>query len=173
MAKWFLIAIAAGICVFYGYMSADRLRRREQSLGDFIVLFSTLKNEMAYSKRDIEETLKWITPLLNKRLYAFIKVVLEGLESPNMSIKKAFENAINTCINAQEMYLTHEDTLILLNAAAMLGTTDFNGQEQVIEGVIEQLKLLMSNAKDICVKKGQLYKKLGVFVSAAIIVIFL
>lgn len=171
--KWGLISIASGICVFYGYLASGRLKKREQSINSFIIFFSALKNEMAYSKRDIEDALKRLMNISNKNMKVFIKCVLDELSVPNASIKNAFKVSIARCEDSGGLFFEHEDVLIILNAAVMLGTTDYEGQEQVIDATIEQLKVKMYSAKDACTQKGHLYKKLGIFACAAIIIIFI
>jgi len=173
LIKWILIATASGICVFYGYKASSRLKKREESINDFIYFFYALKNEMAYSRRDIEETLIRLIVSANKHMEKFICNVINELKSTNMSIKDAFKSSIDMCENSGDLLFDHEDVLIILNAAVMLGTTDFEGQKEVIENTIEQLKIKMFSAKDVSNKKGQLYKKLGILASAAIIIIFI
>lgn len=171
--KYLLVTIAAGICVFYGFLSAARLKKHEQSISSFIMFFSALKNEMAYSRRDIEQTLVYLMPLMDDRFRRFLQRVVEELNTKNVSIKKAFEIGIKGSLNSGELYIEYEDSLIILNAAVVLGTTDYQGQEQILLSAIEQLKNRLKFINEVIKIKGQLYKKLGILASTAIIIIFL
>lgn len=171
--KYMLVTIAAGICILYGFLNAARLKKHEQSISSFIMFFSALKNEMAYSRRDIEQTLIYIIPLMDDRFRKFIQRVIDELSTKNVSIKKAFETAIKGSINSGELYVEYEDSLIILNAAVVLGTTDYQGQEQILLSAVEQLKNRLKFLNEVTKIKGQLYKKLGILASTAIIIIFL
>lgn len=92
--------------------------------------------------------------------------------SKQMNFEFAGE-AWEKCIDESNLYLNNDDKDALKSLAKLLGNTDINGQLSQIHLVNNFLEEQIKDAIDAKIKNEKLYKKLGVIVGLAVVIVLI
>lgn len=156
-----LIIISAAL---WGFMQADRLKRRQTELSRIISCLTLLENEITYGKRDIKRILTSLGELNKLELFT-----LAGEYVESCGVKDGFLKAMEECCNV----LSGTDKEILSVLSENLGMTD--GETQIKS--IRHAKALLEGAEVAASgdyeRTGRLYRNSGVLVGLATVILLL
>lgn len=155
-----------------GYIYGENLKIRVINLKEFQRAMYHLKNEITYSHSLLhsalitvsENTKEPITTTLNE-----ISVLLS--ENSCDSVYDAFSKAFEK--NKDALRFNKEDVSIFLNLSKTLGEMSLEGQEDMFELSIFNLKENIKTAQEHLKKNLKMYRYLGFTVGAMIVIILI
>lgn len=158
-----VVAVATGALV--GFYSSFRLKRRTKKLTDCILLLSAFMVEVRYSNCTVKEMI--VRCAENKQFseLLFLKRLSECSEG---EIKREWRIAIK-----EEAHLLDEDKEALIGVGNALGETDKQGQLLSLEQFSELLRHRLDESESDYLKKGRMYRSVGLLggIAAGIVII--
>lgn len=156
-------ALIGSVCAYYGFISADRLRKRRDFLNEFKASLSVIETEITLGRYELGEIFRRIDH--NQRLYG-----LYGLCASLMAekgIKSAWGIAAER-VSGQGC-LKKEDISVISSLGSELGMSDINGQKKALRRVSELIRPLADNAGDEYTRLARVYRSCGVLAGIFII----
>jgi len=136
-------ATAAFVCsVAAGFFAAAGRTRRSKTLGLLVLLLQRMKLELSFSRVTVPDMLSAMGTEQPFRLFGFLGVCKAALES-GQTLCGAWRLAVDS---VQNLLLPWEKAH-LLQLAAVLGTTDLDGQKEAIEGTLQVLQTSLADAQ--------------------------
>lgn len=161
--------LAFGACTLVGQLSAAKLKNRMEGLEQM----SLAVYQLGLMIRYVSCPLAQATARVGQRLDNAFFIALSGRLKENRACQEAWEDTMSEARDKDARFaaLTARDREILSVLAAELGRSDGKTQQQQIELAHKELSVQVEEAKEHWIRKGQVYKTLGLMggLAAAII----
>lgn len=156
-------AVATGALV--GFYSSFKLKRRTQKLTDCILLLSEFMLEVRFSNCTVKEMIVRCAENRQFSELLFLKRLSECSES---EIKKEWYLAVK-----EEPSLSYEDKEALIGVGNALGEMDKQGQLLSLEQFSELLSRRLEESENEYLKKGRMYRSVGLLggIAAGIVIV--
>lgn len=166
-----LIKILAVLTIIFafamlGIKKAKRYENREKILRESITFFKNLKSEIKYMLSSLPNAIESARVNLDTGL----KDVM-GLIGTSILENKADSGIVFENVNIIDE-LTFYDKQIIANGVSMLGSSDVEGQENIIENTVDMLMNQYVEAKELRQKNSKLYKTVGIATGIMIAILF-
>ena len=153
--RWASALLVWGCSILLGLRARYTLKARETALSSLLQFLQTLKLQMAYGCAALPDLLQSLSSAGGP---AFLPVCCRMMEE-GVSFRQAWEAAVRT----SALPLLPMQTEQLLRLGSLLGTTDLDGQMQVLQQATVFFEEALSDAKHCRAQKAPLYGCLGVF----------
>ncbi len=153
-----------------GLIKSRKLGEREFILRDFILFLTCIENEIKYMLTVLPNAYEIARmPLSSKLKNALGAISSDMLNSSNYDeIERSIEQNINQ-IEELESY----DKSLITSTLKNLGTTNTDGQINLIENAIKNIENQIEEANSIKIKNSRMYRMLGCLFGIIIVVIFI
>jgi len=148
-----------------GFYVGNRYLKRVQDLEKLINILNEIKTEMRYRTTPLPEILAKIAN--EETAVAKLFSIKERGLPLNTGLKKAFEEGFS------KTALLKREQEVLLFFAEKVGTTDLKDQENLLNYILEQLKLILTESRSEAEKNVKLVNYLGVLAGAFLVLLFL
>lgn len=146
----------------WGFLQADKLKKRSEELSKIISALRLLENDISYGKRDIKNALNSIGKIQG------VKIFSDAAENMNTNgIKKAFLTALEK--EGECLLGTDKEAMKIL--AENLGMTDSASQISSIRHAIGILEGAQDSAAAEYARSGRLYRNIGVLAGLAAVIL--
>lgn len=164
-------ALLVAGCTLFGRSYGNQYRERVDYLYDFHKRLEILKNEIAFFKGVLYDSLLKAAEFTGpaQTLFETMLDQLEG-ETP-VDAASAWETACQ--ISFRELCLTQEEREAMGTLGRLLGASDVEGQLTNIEAIQSQVQQLMETAEEARKKNEPMWKKIGPVAGAAIAIFLL
>lgn len=155
--KYALLGLIFGLISYLGYKFGDSYKEKEKFYAEFNNLIIYIKNQISFYKTDIIQ-------ILNK------------FNSTNKDINlliKNYQNYLNGKNYEFLNILTKEENQEILNFLKGVGLNDCLIQNEFLEKNLENFKVKLNDSKNLNLKYGVLYKKLGVLFAIFICIVLI
>lgn len=164
-----MMLLAFGACTLVGHLSAAKLKSRLEGLEQM----SLAVYQLGLMIRYVSCPLAQATARVGQRLDNAFFIELSKRLKDNRNCQQAWEETMEEAraCDARFAALTARDREILSVLAGELGRSDAKTQQQQIELTHKELGVQVDEAKEQWMRKGQVYKTLGLMggLAAAII----
>jgi stage III sporulation protein AB len=162
-----LVLVASYIA---GYSMARECSRRPSQLRDLQNMLEMFANEVRYLSNPLADAFDRISSKSGSPVAMFFKGTTAVLkEETGMNASEAWSRAVNTY--SKFTALSKEDLEVLEPFGRMLGKSDVDGQMGSIELALKRLKIQERDAEEKRVKSEGMYKRLGLLLGLAIVII--
>ena len=153
-----------------GIIKSRKLGEREFILRDFILFLTCIENEIKYMLTVLPNAYEIARiPLTTKLKNALGAISSDMLKSSSYDeIERSIEQNINQ-IDELESY----DKSLITSTLKNLGTTNTDGQINLIENAIKNIENQIEEANSIKIKNSRMYRMLGCLFGIIIVVIFI
>ena len=166
--KLLLIIIILTSCTYLGYIKSISYIKREKILRDFSIFFNRIKAEIVYTQNTvpnlIENNRQDLSLEIKNALGAISTDIL--INKTPFNIQKSIEKNINDI-----KFLEETDKNYIIKGLNILGKTDIDGQQNLINNTISLLDIQIKNALDMENKNSKLYKKLGILLGLFLVIV--
>lgn len=152
--------LICAVCIWVGFSSADRLRRRRDFLESFVTSLSVLETEIVFGKYELEDIFGRMSA--DERLYGMYKLCAGQIGE--YGIKRAWNDAVSAVADAASLTDNDIDTVCALGPE--LGMSDINGQIRAIERTSELASKNAAEAGERCARLTRVYRGCGVLSGA-------
>lgn len=166
--KLILVIIILVASAHLGYIKSLLYIKREKALRDFSIFFNRIKAEILYTQNTVPNLIE------NNRqdLICEVKNSLGAISTDILINNNKFDIEKSIEKNIDEIKCLEEtDKNYIIKGLNILGKTDIEGQQNLIENTISLLDIQIKNAMDMENKNSKLYKKLGVLLGLFLVVI--
>ncbi len=163
MLKFIGAALIGSVCAYYGFISADRLRKRRNFLSDFKSSLSVIETEITMGRYELGVIFKRIDS--DQRLYGLYGLCASLIEEKG--IRKAWRLAVEK--SAGQGCLKKEDISVISSLGNELGMSDVDGQKKALKRAAELVRPLSENAAEECARLSRVYRSCGVLAGIFII----
>ena len=143
------------------------LKRNQTQIDELIQLITWLKIDIRYNQSQLHD--------MFDRLYSSSKFnslsFLNNLK--NNMIDMPFPNAWEKAIIEWNSSISSDDKELLKSMSGILGASDSIGQIMALEHVEHRFKISLQSAREVCNKKGKLFRSLGILIGLAVFVVFM
>ncbi len=150
---------------FLGLMLSKKYKYRLQELCDMQNALNVLGNKIKFTYEPLNEIFEYISEKTSKNVSNIFRNAKEKMKV--MPASKAWEEAIDET----DSYLNMEDKETIKMLSKLLGITDIEGQISQINITKTFLEKQIKDAENEKQKNEKLYKKLGLSIGAAIVII--
>lgn len=165
--KYFILLILFAITTFLGYIISKKYSERLKELKQMKNCLNIFKNKIKFTYEPIPEIFKEISKTNQNSIGKIFESSAKQMTCIQAGI--AWEQAINT----SNTNLNKEDKETLNNLGRLLGQTDVEGQINQIELVNKFLDEQIIKADEENEKSSKMYKKLGVIIGLALVIILI
>lgn len=163
-----LIVLVA--CTVGGFAFAHGFSRRPRELRYLQNMLSIFDNEVRYLSSPVTEAFERIASKNSSSVSLVFSETASLLRnSPGLSASEAWSMAVKN--NSGRTALDSDDTDILEGFGRTLGSCDIEGQLNSIRITVKRLKEQESKAELKRIKSEAMYKKLGILLGLAIVVV--
>lgn len=156
--------LIGAVCAWYGFLSADRLKRRRTFLNEFIASLNALETEIAFGRYELGVIFGRLDEARGLfGLYGRCAALLE-----TEGIRSAWHNAVREAAGAG--CLKKEDIQAIESLGSELGMSDVNGQKKVIERVCGLLEPQLKNAEEDYKRLGRVYRSCGILAGIFVVI---
>ncbi len=148
--------------VFTGIYLSDTLKRKIQRL----VLIRKILREISELIRQSNMTVTEISGKLSENKEFSDMNFIQKLHD-KISHERSFQNAWENALN-EDSSLNDDEKKLLLEAGAIIGTTDREGQISSLDYYISQIDILTEEQREKYKIKGKMYRSLGIAFGAMI-----
>ena len=148
------ICISAA-CTMYGFISADRLRKRFCFLREFVTSLSVLETEIEFGRYELERIFRSMGD--KRELCGIYGICAESIKE--RGIKAAWAAASDAAADAAA--LKREDISAVKSLGAELGKSDVRGQKNAIRRTKELAAVCEAAAGDEYKRLGRAYRICG------------
>ena len=142
-------------CAMYGFLSADRLKKRYVFFREFITSLSVLETEITFGKYELGRIFRRMED--KPELCGLYNICAENIKE--RGIRRAWETAAEK--SAAEAGVKPEDIHAIQSLGAELGMSDIQGQKKAIARTIELAKKSEASAADEYCRLGRAYRACG------------
>ncbi len=164
------IIVLAG-CTMFGYFLSSNLSERPAELRKLIGHFQMFENSICYLTELLYEAFGKISKTCDDAVTGIFKDTVSNLSNAEMPASLAWERAVKKNINRTS--LIKEDESILISFGKMLGNSDLDGQLKNIRLTIGQLEIQVKKAEEKRKKSELMFRRLGILVGSAIVIILI
>lgn len=147
--------LISAACTMYGFVSADKLRRRYRFLSGFMTSLSVLETEIVFGKYELERIFRSMSD--KKELCGIYSMCVDNIEKSG--IKTAWDKAAIAA--AEEAGLRADDLNAVRSLGTELGMSDIRGQKNAIARTKELVSVCESSASDEYKRLGRAYRICG------------
>lgn len=147
--------LIGAVCAMYGFLSADRLKKRHAFFQEFITSLSVLETEITFGKYDLMRIFKRMED--KPELYGLYSICAEHIKE--CGIKRAWEAAAKEA--AAEAGIKPEDISAVESLGSELGMSDIKGQKSAIARTRELVKKSEARAAEEYSRLGRAYRLCG------------
>jgi stage III sporulation protein AB len=144
------------VCVYAGFRSADRLKKRSVYLRNILTALNILETEIEFGGKQLKKAFETLDKSSDTR--GIFRLAAEKTEA--LGIKRAWSEAVNE--KKTELCLCDDDTEALTALGTRLGMTDTENQIKNISYVRELLTAQQETAEGEYKRLGRLYRSGGV-----------
>lgn len=157
----FMIAM---VCAWFGFRSADGLKRRHEYLKQFISSLCALETEITFAGYELKTIFQHNAK--NDLLHDFYILCADRIEADG--IKSAWRSSLhdikdNACLKA-------DDIAVMEQLGNELGMSDINGQKKAIERTCELLKSNEQSSYEEYARLAKVYRSCGVLAGIFVII---
>ncbi|MTI65427.1 MAG: stage III sporulation protein AB [Firmicutes bacterium] len=153
-----------------GNIFGSKYSLRLKNIKGLINCIRLLESEILYLSNPLPEAFDNVYKKGSKNVsYIFRDIRKYLIENDDKNVLESFKYIINK--NKVKLSLTKDDIEILVSLASILGTSDKQDQQKHIKVIIEQLKIQQRDAFERMKKNEALYKKLGLLLGLALVII--
>lgn len=149
------------------YFAAD-LKKRVEILKEVRLMLAKIKLMVEYNSATVYEIAESLAKDSRLSSLGFLKTLSGSAENSEAIFSEQWENAVNGC---RCTYLKKEDISLIVSVGCQLGKSGVEGQMSSIGMKEKELEALISEAEAELVRKGKLYRSLGVLSGALAAVI--
>ena len=149
-----------------GVKKAKKYENRERILRESITFFKNLKSEIKYMLSSLPNAIESARVNLDTGLKDVMGLIGTSILQNKIDNNMVFEN-----VNIIDE-LTFYDKQIIANGVSMLGSSDVEGQENIIENTVDMLMNQYVEAKELRQKNCKLYKTVGIAAGIIIAILF-
>lgn len=153
-----------------GFTYSDKFKKRTRQLMELQRCIYQLKNEIVYVHTTLPEAIKNIA---NKSIYP-LKEVFEEVShllfrNEVDTVYEAFYKVLNK--KRDILNLKIDDVNVLLDLTKTLGESDIEGQQNIFNVTLENLKKVIKDSEAIMSKNVKMYRYLGFSLGAMVVII--
>ena len=142
-------------CAMYGFLSADRLKKRYVFFREFITSLSVLETEITFGKYELHRIFRRMED--KPELCGLYDICAENIKEHG--IRRAWETAAEK--TAAEAGVKREDIPVIRSLGAELGMSDIQGQKNAIARTMELAKKCETRAAEEYNRLGRAYRACG------------
>lgn len=155
-----------------GYYLGNKYSARLENLLHIEQCIKILETEIVYGAVPIPDALNNVYLKGNKKVsYIFQQIRNNLLYNKDVDLLRSFEMVKRQLI--EELNLKEEDIELFLSLGRLLGTSDRTDQEKNFKLILNQIEILINEAKLEKDKNEKMYKNLGILAGIAIVIILL
>ncbi len=158
--------LIATVCAYYGFASAERLKRRCEFLTAFITSLSVLETEICFGRYSLESVFKRLD---DKRLFGLYTSCCENILQSG--IRKSWNDSTEQA--AEQASLKASDRDAVLSLGNELGMSDVEGQKKAIARAAGLATLCEESARDEYSRLGRVYRSCGLLLGAFVLLMFI
>ena len=155
-----------------GISFSKEYEMRIEHLRQFKKMLMLLKGEIKYNNSGIYESVITVSERIENIVGIFLRNVMENFNKNNMSLKKAWDYAVENVL-APGTKLKEKELLYIKDLGTNLGITDKETQINNILSCIEAIDLSIDELNENKVEKCKLYKTLGVVAGAFLTIVLI
>ena len=155
-------------CAASGMLAARRLSKRERTLRLCMDFLDAAAAELEYSMAPLDELLGFICASGGLDGLLFPERCLGYMER-GTPFPQAFSQAVYDC--REENAMNEADARLMASVGGILGAMDPAGQIKLLAGKRELLAQRYADARDAAVKKGRLWRSLGVMAGMCAVIL--
>ena len=167
-------ALILGACAMGGKVLADEFKHRRDNLRDFKSVITDMKNEISYRSSTVEE----IVEKIGDEAGNGIQKIFYSLALRRKERKCRLDSSVGFGDDMYELFddsrqsicFKENDMLIVRDFADGIGTTNSDGQEQLLDGVLSSIDVNLESAADDADRKGKMYMTLGISLGILIVI---
>lgn len=167
-----MLKIVAFMCFFsagtiYGLVLSDKLKKMRDNCREIHSMLMQISVMIRYKRLNVYEIFH---ELNNSKSFAglgFLKNLPENYEAGS-DVHSLWRDAVSN-----DIYIGGEEKNILLSFGSVLGTSDAEGQIMSIDSIAESVKVLEVKRSEEYLKKGKLYRSLGMLFGTMAGIVFL
>lgn len=155
-----------------GFIYGENLKRRFLQLEEIEQALYQLKNEIVYTQNSLPDIFMSVGSKGTNPIGNILKKVSCLLyEHKVESVHEGFKKVLNE--NKKQLNLKKYDIEILLNLSKSLGESDIEGQQNIINLSIRNIKTQLDDAKSVMKKNVKMYRYLGFSFGAILVIMIL
>lgn len=158
--KWIGILCLFLMCSAIGFYAAGKIHARYRSTQKLAALLNEFSTMLRYQCTPLEELLVQFAHNPNYSEFSFISDICNGF-SVNISPGLLWESSV--CNDPLVMPSAGD---ILCSLGNVLGTTDMQGQLAALEMYCSRMEAAAEDIKTDCIRKEELYRRIGVLIGA-------
>lgn len=143
-----------GACLLYGISMAKQLERKAARIRLLRLMLTDLMNELRYTLAPVGELLR---TLAGQEAYQELPFLQNAAASAD-TFPQSWQTAVRS-----DRQLTPETAAVLETVGQTLGSTALDGQLSALGLCCERLSILQREAEASALKKGTLYRSMGLF----------
>jgi stage III sporulation protein AB len=156
-------------CCIAGYALSSEFSRRPAELRELQNILEMFANEVRYLSNPLAAAFERISGNSKSPVALFFSATASILKEGEVNASDAWSMAISEY--SKKTALVKEDLETLDSFGKMLGKSDMEGQLGSIELTVKRLKILEREAEGKRAKSEGMYKRLGLLIGLAIIVL--
>lgn len=159
-------------CTAAGYVLSRDSSRRPSHLRDLQSLLQMMENEIGYMSNLLVDAFDNIAKTNRCEVSGIFKGTSRYMKENNgIPASSAWERTLDKEMPA--LSLNREDRGILISFGKMLGNSDLDGQLKNIRLTLQQLRLQEKKAEENKKKNELMYKRLGLLLGIAIVIVLI
>lgn len=163
MLKLIGASLLGFVCAYYGFISADRLKKRRDFLNEFKSSLSVIETEIVLGRYELGEIFRGIDK--SQKLYGLYGICASLIEENG--IRNAWKLASEKA--GEQGCLKKEDISAVSSLGNELGMSDTDGQKKALKRAAELIKPLADNAGEEYTRLARVYRSCGVLAGIFII----
>ena len=162
--------IIIAVSTLLGVSKAKKLSDREYILREFITFLTIVKNEIKYMLTVLPNAYEIGRMSLKTQLKDAIgNIATDMLKSKNsISLERSIEENINKIGQ-----LNGYDKALIINILKNLGSTNREGEINLIDNAIKNIENQINEATDIKIRNSRIYRTIGTLFGVAVVIIFI
>lgn len=159
-----------GACTLGGFIYAENYKKRVNELHELERAIYQLQSEILFTYSPLSEAFTHVSQKSKQPIRDLFMKISEHLHLS--TVESTFEAFYMTLQEKQNMlHISEEDKGILLDLAKTLGESDIEGQRNLFQMVMGNLKKQIEQAEVSMLKNVKMYRYLGFSLGATIIII--
>lgn len=165
--KWMGIICLFMMSTVIGFYAAGRIKTKYRTTQKLATLLSEFSTQLRYQAAPLEELLEQFAYHPNYSEFTFLREVSNGF-----TVENSHCQLWEKCVHADPSVLPQAGE-ILCSLGNILGTTDIQGQLTALEIYQRRMEETAEDLKTNCIRREELYRRLGVLFGAMFSVLLL
>ena len=170
--KIFIIGILVACSYLIGEYIYKAYTKRHKELNDLIRILEIMRMDLSFGLYTLEEVFKRLGEKDEFSTAKFFKSLSQELHNNTYKVLEDILND-NVHILVKETYLQNKEVDELKKLILILGKSDIDSQERMIDLSIENLKKITGETKEDINQKGMVYRKLATIIGLIIGIILI